>query len=153
MAARKRVYGPKLVIWSTFLPCAATSVMFNVVHTLTVSHVPAAIWTAAMWSILAVGGWEMVVRAPWGRGRLSTLIRYGGVSGAAIGAMWISYWHARAVLRSWGESPSSAAIGPVIIDLLLIVSAAALLALHTRRTPVRSSRAVPRKARPRLKAA
>ncbi|WP_185845999.1 DUF2637 domain-containing protein [Kibdelosporangium aridum] len=56
------------------------------------------------------------------------LARYGGVVGVALGSAAISYGHIHTVLTSWGYGHLAAAVGPLVIDGLMVVAGFALLA-------------------------
>jgi len=111
-----------------------------------------ALWAGAMWPLGAVLGWEIVTRAPFPRGRLWQAARYGGVLTAALLAMTVSYVHAHGMLTHWGQTPLTAALGPLVIDGLMTTSGAALLALHTAKQPARRA-TTRRRPTARLKAA
>jgi hypothetical protein len=75
---------------------------------------------------------EALSRVPWPGGFWWLLARYGGVSTVALGSATISYGHVHDVLTSWNYGPRSAAIGPLVIDGLMIICGFALLAIsHT----------------------
>lgn len=152
MTARKSTRGTRLVIWSAFALCTVTSVTFNALHTALLTRLPVALVIAGVWPLTAVLAVEVLTRVPWARGRMWQLARFGGVGTVAVGAMVISYTHTYAVLTHWGESPVTAAVGPLVIDGLMTLSGAALLAMHTRKPPVRRRRTTTTR-KPRLKAA
>ena len=93
---------------------------------------------AAVWPVALVASVEVLSRTAWRRGWGWSLIRFGGVAAVAVGAFVISYGHIHAVLVSWGYDPLGAAVGPLVIDGLMVVSGFALLAMsstNTRRNP------------------
>lgn len=125
------------VTWLAFALGTLTSVTLNVLDMMHVSSEPVARGTAAVWPLFGVLGVALLTHVDWSPGRLWALARFGGVGLVAVGAMVISYTHGHAVLELWGEDALSATMGPLIIDGLELISSAALLALHSRRTPIR----------------
>ena len=80
------------------------------------------------------------------RARLWTLARFGGTGAVALGSATISYGHLRDVLLAWQYNPLAAAVGPLVLDGLMVISGFALLAISNakptsatgdRRSPVR----------------
>jgi hypothetical protein len=55
------------------------------------------------------------------------LARFGGAGTVALGSAVISYGHLRAVLVAWNYSPLAAAVGPLVLDGLMLVCGFALL--------------------------
>jgi hypothetical protein len=54
------------------------------------------------------------------------------VGAAAIGSAIISYGHLHEVLIAWDYGPLAAAVGPLVLDGLMVVSGFALLAMSRR---------------------
>lgn len=72
---------------------------------------------------------EVLARVQWPRGsRWYTLARYGGTGLVALVAAVISYRHLAGLLTAWGEDSLNAHLGPLAVDGLMVVAAAALLA-------------------------
>jgi uncharacterized protein DUF2637 len=72
---------------------------------------------------------EVLSRVRWPRARLWTLARYGGTGTVALGSATISYGHLHDVLRAWQYNPLAAAVGPLVLDGLMVISGFALLAI------------------------
>jgi hypothetical protein len=60
------------------------------------------------------------------------LARYGGAGTVAVGSAVISYGHLREVLIAWDYGALGAAVGPLVLDGLMVVSGFALLAMSRR---------------------
>lgn len=57
----------------------------------------------------------------------------GGISNVALGSAIISYGHRRDVLLAWQYDPLAAAVGPLVLDGLVVISGFVLLAMsHTQ---------------------
>lgn len=57
------------------------------------------------------------------------LARFGGAGTVAVGSAVISYGHLRDVLLAWQYGPLAAAVGPLVLDGLMVVCGFALLAM------------------------
>ncbi|WP_236789638.1 hypothetical protein [Amycolatopsis sp. GM8] len=90
----------------------------------------AQVWAAA-WPIALLLAVEALARIQWPSGVGWVIARYGGVGAVALFSAVISYGHIRSILVSWGYSPLGAAVGPLAIDGLMVVTGFALLA-HER---------------------
>lgn len=118
--------GARAVVWCAFLLGIAASLAANVAHAhpgmgprLAAGFVPLAL-------LLAV---ECMTRPHWRRdGWLWGLARYGGTGLVAVVAAVMSYRHMHGLLLAYGEDPLTAALGPLAVDGLMIVSGFALLA-------------------------
>jgi hypothetical protein len=62
------------------------------------------------------------------------LARYGGAGTVAVGSAVISYGHLHEVLLAWDYGALGAAVGPLVLDGLMVVSGFALLAMSRSRT-------------------
>lgn len=88
-----------------------------------------------VWAVVGAGFWpfallvssEVLARKRWAsKGpRIAGVI---GVLVVALVAAWISYGHVHGLLKSWGEPDLAAALGPLAIDGLMVVSSLALVA-------------------------
>lgn len=88
-----------------------------------------------VWAVVGAGFWpfallvssEVLARKRWASkgARIAGVI---GVLVVALVAAWISYGHVHGLLVSWGEPPIAAALGPLAIDGLMVVSSLALVA-------------------------
>jgi hypothetical protein len=141
----------QIVAWVSFVVGGLVSVAANVAHTLyptaaqladwTASGRPAADWTppagamvfAAFWPIALMLAVEVITRAQWRKGLLFGLARYGGTILVAAVAAVMSYRHMAGLLAIWGEDVWGAHLGPLAVDGLMVVSAAALLSMSRNR--------------------
>ena len=57
------------------------------------------------------------------------IARYGGLTTVASIAALLSYKHMSALLTAYGEDAVGAALGPLVVDGLLVVCSVALLAI------------------------
>jgi hypothetical protein len=64
----------------------------------------------------------------WPSGLGWGLARYGGAGTVALGSATISYGHVRDVLTAWHYNTLAAAVGPLVLDGLMVVCGFALLA-------------------------
>jgi hypothetical protein len=124
------------VAWTGFLFGSITSIAANVLH----AWLPAAHqisgWTpglapqlgAAVWPIGLMIAVEAVTRIRWPAGTGWALARFGGAGTVALGSAVISYGHLRDVLVAWQYTSLAAAVGPLVLDGLMVVCGFALLA-------------------------
>lgn len=135
------------VAWLSFVIGGLVSVAANVAHTLyptkeqlaawTASGRPAETWTpetgamlfAAFWPIALILAVEVLTRVSWRTGWLFGLARYGGTTLVAAVAAVMSYRHMSGLLAIWGEDFWGAHLGPLAVDGLMVVAAAALLSM------------------------
>jgi hypothetical protein len=129
--------GGRLVAWAGFVFGSVMSVAANVLHT----WLPAADrppgWSpavaaqvgAAVWPIGLLLSVEVLSRVPWPRGWQWMLARFAGTGAVALGSAIISYGHLRGVLLAWQYDPLAAAVGPLVLDGLMVISGFALLAM------------------------
>jgi hypothetical protein len=78
---------------------------------------------------------EVLSCVRWPIGFWWGLARYVGASIVAAGSAAISYGHMRDVLTAWHYPAPSAAVGPLVIDGLMVVCGFALLAIRTSARP------------------
>lgn len=116
--------------WPAYLGCGtglSVSVWANVAHArLTPGAGPGAVFLAAFWPIALFLALEVLTRTGWGTGYGLHVARAGVALVAAVAAV-VSYLHLHGLLVRYGEAPVAALIGPLAIDGLMAVSAAALL--------------------------
>lgn len=143
----KKKHASAFVVWSAFGLCTAVSVTFNGLHTALETSSPIRLSMGAVWPVMAVLAVELLTRVPFPKGMGWTLARYGGVGTVAVGAMVISYMHTFHVLVVWGEPLLAAAVGPLVVDGLMALSGAALLAMHAPKPTRRRRRPAARKPR------
>jgi hypothetical protein len=129
--------GGRFVAWAGFVFGSVMSVAANVLHT----WLPAADgppgWSpavaaqvgAAVWPIGLLLSVEVLSRVRWPRGWQWMLARFAGTGAVALGSAIISYGHLRDVLLAWQYDPLAAAVGPLVLDGLMVISGFALLAM------------------------
>lgn len=125
--------------WSTFgfAVGIAASIAANIAHAFVVPKgAPAnwhpqlgAVFTAAFWPSAVVISIEVISRVQWARRWYWTLVRFVGLGVVATIAALISYGHLSALLRFYGEDDLSSALGPLVVDGLMVICSAALLAI------------------------
>jgi hypothetical protein len=112
------------------------SIAANVLHAwLPAVHEPAG-WSpgippqvgAAVWPLGLMLAIEVLSRIRWPKGPGWALAHFGGAGAVAAGSAIISYGHLRDVLLAWQYTPVAAAVGPLVIDGLMVVCGFALLA-------------------------
>jgi hypothetical protein len=129
--------GGLLVAWAGFVFGSIMSIAANVLSTwLPAQHQPVG-WSpglapqigAAVWPIGLLLSIEVLSRVPWPHGWLWILARFGGIGVVALGSAVISYGHLRDVLIAWHYEPLAAAVGPLVLDGLMVISGFALLTI------------------------
>lgn len=136
-----RTGGGRAVAWTGFVFGSVMSVAANVLHTwLPASHQQTG-WSpglaaqigAAVWPIGLLLSIEVLSRVRWPQGWHWAFVRFGGAGAVALGSAVISYGHLRDVLLAWKYEPLAAAVGPLVLDGLMVISGFALLAAsHTK---------------------
>jgi hypothetical protein len=128
--------GGRLVAWTGFVFGSVMSIAANVLHAwLPAAHQPPG-WSpgiapqigAAVWPIGLMLAVEALSRIHWPKGFAWGLARYGGAGTVALGSAVISYGHLRDLLLAWQYAAPAAAVGPLVLDGLMIVCGFALLA-------------------------
>lgn len=94
-----------------------------------------AVVSSAFWPIALGVGAEILVRTPWPAERRWTAAKFLGLLPVALVAAIVSYRHLSALLAHYGDDWLTAHIGPVAVDGLMVMAAAALLAHNTNKTP------------------
>jgi hypothetical protein len=139
--------GARLVAWSGFVFGSVMSVAANVLHAwLPAADRPAG-WSpgvapqvgSAVWLIGLLLSVEVLSRVRWAPGVWWALARYGGAGTVAVGSAIISYGHLHEVLIAWNYGPLGAAVGPLVLDGLMVVSGFALLAMSRRQDETTAS--------------
>jgi hypothetical protein len=82
-----------------------------------------------VWPVGLLLSVEVLSRVSWAPGFWWALARYGGAGTVAVGSAVISYGHVREVLLAWGYGSLGAAVGPLVLDGLMVVSGFALLTM------------------------
>lgn len=137
---RKRNANTVRIVWGTFALCTALSMAFNIKYTAQYTRDLLMLFAAVIWPLAAVLGTELLTRVPWGNGRLWAFARFGGVGAATLAAMGNSAWHTGAVILASGQGWVAAFAGPIVIDGLMLVTGAALLAMYTPKPARRPTR-------------
>lgn len=129
--------GGRLVAWTGFVFGSVMSIAANVLHTwLPAAHEPVG-WVPSIASQVGAAAWplalllavEVLSRVNWPSGFGWNLARYGGAGTVAVSSALISYGHVSDVLTAWKYTPIGAAVGPLVLDGLMVVSGFALLAI------------------------
>ncbi|WP_458686413.1 helix-turn-helix domain-containing protein [Nocardia tengchongensis] len=125
----------KVVAWAGFIFGSVLSIIMNWLHT----WLPAATkphgWSPGVWPQIGSAVWpvtlllavEALSRVRWRVGLAWALARYGGVGTVAAGSAVISYGHVHDVLRSWDYGAVGSAVGPLVMDGLMVACGFALL--------------------------
>lgn len=129
--------GGRLVAWLGFVFGSVVSVLANVMDARLPPAGADASWTPSIEAQLAAAVWplslllavEAVARVRWAKGWVWVAARFGGAGAVALFSAWISYWHIRDVLVAWRYEESSAAVGPFVVDGLMVITGFALLSI------------------------
>jgi hypothetical protein len=128
--------GGRLVALTGFVFGSVMSIAANVLHAwLPAVHEPIG-WSpgippqvgATVWPLGLMLAVEVLSRIRWPKGLSWALARFGGAGAVAAGSAIISYGHLRDVLLAWQYTSVAAAVGPLVIDGLMVVCGFALLA-------------------------
>lgn len=137
--------GARFVAWAGFIFGAAVSVIANILHAWIPPVLPeggdpikwAAEWApsfaeqayGAAFPLILLLSVEGVARIPWPRGIGWVAVRVIGGAVVALGSGVISYSHLHDLLTSFRYDWLSAAVGPLVIDGLMLVCGFGLLAI------------------------
>jgi hypothetical protein len=116
-----------------FLAGIVASVAANVGHELAGGGGAGAVLASAFWPVALLLAVETLVRVSWPTGRWFWLARYGGLTSVAAVAAAVSFTHMSGLLASWGEPWVAVHAGPVAVDGLMTMAAAALLGIGRKR--------------------
>lgn len=127
--------GGKFVAWSGFIFGTVLSVAMNWLHTWLPADTKPDGWTpgvapqimSAVWPLCLLLAVEVLSRVRWPKGLAWRLARYGGVGTVAAGSAVISYGHVYEVLHTWGYGTLGAAVGPLVMDGLMVACGFAML--------------------------
>ena len=136
-AASGSPLGARFVAWLGFVFGSVMSVAANVLHAWLPAGERPVDWApgiaqqvgSAVWPIGLLLSVEVLSRVRWAPGVWWALARYGGAGTVAVGSAVISYGHLHEVLIAWDYGPLGAAVGPLVLDGLMVVSGFALLAM------------------------
>jgi hypothetical protein len=139
--------GARFVAWLGFVFGSVMSVAANVLHAWLPTDGRPAGWApsvaqqvgSAVWPIGLLLSVEVLSRVHWAPGFWWALARYGGAGAVAVGSAVISYGHLHEVLIAWDYGPLGAAVGPLVLDGLMVVSGFALLAISRSHAAVEGS--------------
>jgi hypothetical protein len=129
--------GARFVAWLGFVFGSVRSVAANVLHAWLPADERPAGWSpriapqvgSAVSPIGLLLSVEVLSRVPWAPGFWWALARYGGAGTVAVGSAIISYGHVHEVLIAWSYGPLGAAVGPLVLNGLMVVSGFALLTM------------------------
>jgi hypothetical protein len=129
--------GGRFVAWAGFVFGSVMSITANVLHVWLPAEHQSPGWSpgvapqvgAAVWPVGLMLAIEALSRIRWPKGMLWGLARFGGAGAVALGSAVISYGHLRGVLRAWQYGSLAAAVGPIVLDGLMVVCGFALLAM------------------------
>jgi hypothetical protein len=119
----------------------AVSIAANVAH----SYVPptdapsgwspqtGAVIGAIFWPSALFVAVEILARVAWPAAARWFALRFAGLLPVALVAAVVSYGHLAGLLAFYGESPWTAAIGPLAVDGLMVMATGALIATGPRR--------------------
>ncbi|MER7275850.1 DUF2637 domain-containing protein [Dactylosporangium sp. NPDC000244] len=91
-----------------------------------------AVLSAMFWPIAVFIAVEILVRTVWPAGWWWRLARFAGLLPVALVAAVVSYRHLSGLFRHYGEDVLTATLGPLAVDGLMVMAAAALLAAQPR---------------------
>jgi len=84
---------------------------------------------AIVWPLALMVSVEVLSRIAWPDGWGWRLVRVSGLIAVAGGSGVISYGHIHAVLTAWGYGVLGAAVGPLVVDGLMLISGFALVSI------------------------
>lgn len=127
--------GARLVAWISFIFGTVVSVAYNVLFAFLPPVGAAPNWKPSVWAVVFSAGWplalllsvELLARTAQRRNWFAYVIRYGGMTVVAAFSAVISYQHIRAVLLDWHYPELSAAVGPFVIDGLMVLAGYAMI--------------------------
>jgi hypothetical protein len=100
----------------------------NIAHALIPANRHAgAVLGAAFWPLALVIALEILTRVEWPDSRRWDVLRWGGLLPVALVAAIVSYRHLSGLLAYWGEDAVTVAIGPLVVDGLMVLASGALL--------------------------
>jgi hypothetical protein len=152
--------GARLVAWVSFVFGTIVSVAYNVLFAFLPPAHAAPDWRPSVWAVVFSAGWplalllsvELLARTAQRRNWFAYVIRYGGMTVVALFSAVISYQHIRAVLLDWRYPELSAAVGPFVIDGLMVLAGYAMiqgsLALVAKRAQAPTGLVLPEEPKP-----
>lgn len=127
------------VAWGVFVLGLSVSIASNIGHVLIVVRPEeglvrlGSMGMAALWPVLLAAAVEVVSRVAWPRSWRWRVPGYGGTIAIGMIAFVISYQHLHGLLLAFRESWLTALLGPVALDLAIVVAGVALLAIRQAR--------------------
>ncbi|THV27952.1 DUF2637 domain-containing protein [Glycomyces paridis] len=127
------------IAWSAFALGLAVSIAANIGHVLIVVRPEAGLvriasmGMSALWPLLLAVAVEVVSRVAWPHSWRWWLPGYAGTIIVGLIAFTISYQHLHGLLLAFGESALTALVGPIALDLTIVVAGVALLAIGEAR--------------------
>jgi hypothetical protein len=131
--------GGAVVAWGVFVLGLFVSIASNIGHVLIVVQPEAGLvrlgsmGMAALWPVLLAAAVEVVSRVAWPRSWRWRVPGYAGTIIVGLIAFAISYQHLHGLLLAFGESGLTALLGPLALDLTIVVAGVALLAIGESR--------------------
>jgi hypothetical protein len=103
---------------------------------------PGQVFGALWWPLALFLALEVFASKVWGGGAWWWLLRIAATAPVAAVAAVVSYRHLSGLLAHWGEDGFTVAFGPVAVDGLMLLCAAALYRARALTDPVRSAHRV-----------
>jgi len=124
---------------------AVVSIAANVAHSFVPPVGAAGDWRphtgavlgAMFWPVAVVVSLEILARIDWPDATRWLLLRWGGLAPVGLVAAVVSYRHLSGLLAYWGEDPVTVAIGPLVVDGLMVLASGALLVEPSTRRSAR----------------
>mgnify|MGYP000877978359 CR=1 FL=1 len=117
------------IAWTSFVLGILVSIAGNIGHAASDGMKPGEWAGAAFWPTALMLSIEILTRVRWQPEKRWTVARIAGLLAVALVAAVLSYRHLAGLLTYWGEDPLNAYLGPLAVDGLMLISAAALLSI------------------------
>lgn len=98
---------------------------------------PGSLVAAIFWPCVIFLVIEIATRSPWPDTIPFRVLRYGGLSAVGVFAFAVSYGHMNGLFRHWHEPVGIARVGPLAVDLLMVMSTAAVFGAQKIRRELR----------------
>lgn len=138
------ISSPRAIAQMGFGLSLGMSITYNVCGTLLDTNNPVAVVMGAGYSAIALVGAEVMTKVKFPakpRGRKHnpwSFVRYGMVGVATLFSMVITFMHGYAAMQSWGQSVVSCVVGPISVDMLMVLCGLALLVSPATRKRTRT---------------
>lgn len=124
------------IAWTSFVLGILVSIAGNIGHAASDGMKPGEWAGAAFWPTALMLSIEILTRVRWQPEKRWTVARVAGLLAVAMVAAVLSYRHLAGLLTYWGEDRLNAYLGPLAVDGLMLISAAALLSISKERDVV-----------------